>query len=77
MISIDAQSCVSEPITANPDNSERCSNPFCPHGSMNTKQGKKFCCDRCRLDGYILRRAKAMLDEVGITAFAAILERTP
>ena len=75
MISIDAQSCVIEPLTANPDRSERCSNPFCQHGSMNAKQGKKFCCDRCRLDGNVLRRARAMLEEVGIVGFNAILQR--
>ena len=25
---------------------------------MNAKQGKKFCCDRCRMNGYVLRRAR-------------------
>ena len=73
---VDAQSCAVQPLTANPDRSERCSNPFCHHGSMNAKQGKKFCCDRCRMDGYVLRRAKAMLDEVGALEFDAILQRT-
>jgi hypothetical protein len=33
---------------------------------MTGKQGKKFCCDRCRMDGYVLRRVKAMLDEVAL-----------
>ena len=71
----DVQSCVSEPLTANPDRSERCCNPICQHGRMNANQGKKFCCDRCRLDGYVLRRARAMLEEVGIVEFNAILQR--
>jgi hypothetical protein len=43
---------------------------------MNAMQGKKFCCDRCRMDGYVLRRAKAMLDEVGIVELNAILQKT-
>jgi hypothetical protein len=72
----DAQSFVSEPLTANQDNSERCGNPFCPNGTMAAKQGKKFCCDRCRMDGYVLRRARAMMDEVGIVEFNDILQRT-
>ena len=75
MTSIDAQSCASEPLTGNPDSSGRCGNPFCQHGSMNAKHGKKFCSDRCRLDGYVLRRAKAMVDEFGIVVVNAILQR--
>lgn len=43
---------------------------------MNAKHGKKFCCDRCRMGGYVLRRAKTMLEEVGIMEFNAILQRT-
>ena len=37
---------------------------------MDAKQGKKFCSN-----GYVLRRAKAMLDEVGIVEFNAILQK--
>jgi hypothetical protein len=36
---------------------------------MIGKHGKKFCTDRCRMDGYVLRRAKAMIQEVGIIEF--------
>ena len=72
----DAQSFVSEALTANHDSSERCLNPFCHDGRMDAKRGKKFCCDRCRMDGYVLRRARAMLDEVGIVELNAILQRT-
>jgi hypothetical protein len=36
---------------------------------------KLACSDRCRMDRYVLRRAKAMLDEVGIAEFNAILQR--
>ena len=52
----DVQSCVSEPLTANPDRSERCCNPICQHGRMNAS-------------------ARAMLEEVGIVEFNAILQR--
>jgi hypothetical protein len=40
-------------------------------------QGKhgRYCCDRCRTDGYVLRRAKAMIAEVGIIEFNEMLER--
>lgn len=34
---------------------------------------KLSCSNRCRLDRYVLRRAKAMLDEVGIVELNAIL----
>lgn len=39
-------------------------------------QGKhgRFCSDRCRMDGYVLRRAKAMIAEVGIIQFNEMLE---
>jgi hypothetical protein len=30
----------------------------------------------CRMDRYVLRRARAMLDEVGIVEFNAILQKT-
>jgi hypothetical protein len=59
MVKLDAQSCASQRLTANLDSSERCANPFRDRGSMCFKQGKKFCCDRCRMDGYVLRRARA------------------
>jgi hypothetical protein len=59
----------------NPDSSERCANrPFC-NSPVISRPGKKYCSDRCRLDGYVLRRAKAMLDEVGAVEFNAILQR--
>ena len=70
----DTLPCVSEPLTANLDSSERCANrPFCK-SPVISRPGKKYCCDRCRLDGYVLRRARAMLDEVGIVELNAILQ---
>jgi hypothetical protein len=75
MSQADTISLVSEPLTANLDSSERCANrPF--KSPVITRPGKKYCSDRCRLDGYVLRRARAMLDEVGIVELNAILQRT-
>jgi hypothetical protein len=62
-----------EPLTAKCGHSERCSNPFC-NAPMEAKKRKRFCSDRCRMDGYVLRRAAQMLDQVGIVRFNAILK---
>lgn len=57
----------------------RCANPFCESvvesKSPRAKHGR-YCSDRCRMDGYALRRAKAMLDKVGIIEFHRLLEQT-
>ena len=75
---VDAQSCAAQPLTEFQGHPERCSNPFC-NAPMATKNKhapvKLFCCDRCRMDGYVLRRARAMLDEIGAVQFNAILKR--
>ena len=75
---VDAQSCVSEPLTEFQVHPQRCSNPFCD-APMTAKDKhapvKVACSDRCRMDRYVLRRAKAMLDEVGTVEFNAILQR--
>jgi hypothetical protein len=42
---------------------------------MAGKHGKKSCSDRCRMDGYVLRRAKAMLAEVGVIQFHELLDQ--
>jgi hypothetical protein len=64
----------SEPLTENGAHSERCLNPFCKV-EMQAKSGKKYCCDHCRMDGYVLRRAKAMMDEVGLIEFHERVDR--
>ena len=68
------QSCDSEPLTAEQSGFEPCANPFCKI-LMTVRSGKRFCSDRCRMDGYVLRRVKAMVDKVGIINFNSILER--
>ena len=67
------RSCDSEPLTAEQSGFEPCGNPFCKT-SMTVKSGKKFCSDQCRMDGYVLRRAKALLDKVGILRFHTLLD---
>jgi len=69
----EAQSFTSAPLTDNGGHSERCGNPFCQN-AMKARTGKKFRGDRCRMDGYVLRRAKEMIDRVGIVKFNSILE---
>jgi hypothetical protein len=76
MSQADTISPVSEPLTANLDSSERCTNrPFCK-SPVISRPGKKYCSDRCRLDGHILRRAREMVDEIGIVEFNDILQGT-
>jgi hypothetical protein len=58
----------SEPLTVNGGQSERCFNPFC-NAPMTARSGKTYCSDRCRTDGYVLRRAKAMIKQVGVITF--------
>jgi hypothetical protein len=55
-------------LTAKQSAFDRCANPFC-NAAMEAKPGKKYCSDRCRMDAYALRRAKALLDKVGIVEF--------
>jgi hypothetical protein len=70
----DMESFVNQPLTASNGHSDECQNPFC-HRPMTGRQRKKFCCDRCRMDGYVLRRAKAMLAEVGVIEFHERVDR--
>jgi hypothetical protein len=37
----------------------------------------KFCSDRCKMDGYVLRRAREMLNQVGLVEFNVILKDFP
>jgi hypothetical protein len=73
----DAQSCVIEPLTEFQVHPQRCSNPF-RHAPMTAKNKhapvKLACSDRYRMNRSVLRRARAMLDQVGIVEFNAILQ---
>ncbi len=67
------KSCVSEPLTAEGHGFKPCDNPFCKTPT-EAKSGKRFCSDRCRMDGYALRRVNALLDRVGVIEFHRILD---
>ena len=43
-----------------------------PDGWRRTK--RRYCSNRCKLDGYALRRAKALLNKVGIVRFHTLLD---
>ena len=44
-----------------------------PDGWRMTK--RRYCSNRCKLDGYALRRAKALLNRVGIISFHVLLDQ--
>ena len=47
---------------------ERCANPFCDGVAKRSPRGKhgRYCSDHCRLDGYVLRRVKTMIDRKSV-----------
>ena len=77
MARTDATSLDDRALTQSIGHSHPCGNPFCK-GVVEIKSPKgkhgRYCSDRCRMDGYVIRRAKAMLAEVGIVEFNRILE---
>jgi hypothetical protein len=64
-LKVDDQSFASEPLTVKQGGFKPYANPFYKV-PMVMKTGKKFCSDRCRLDGNALRRAKALLRNVDL-----------
>jgi hypothetical protein len=56
---------------------ERCANPFCDKQREIKPRGQhgRYCSDQCRTDGYALRRAKALLNKVGIIRFHELLDQ--
>ena len=64
----------SEPLTADQSGFEPCGNPFC-NLLMTVRPGKKYCSDQCRMDGYVLRRVKVLLDKVGVVRFHTLLDQ--
>ena len=66
MSSVAARSFDIQSLTTSSGQSDACQNPFCksvieplPDGWRRTK--RRYCSNRCKLDGYALRRAKALL----------------
>ena len=80
MSSTALQSCATKSLTTSSGHSDACQNPFCksviealPDGWRRTK--RRYCSNRCKLDGYALRRAKALLDRIGVVEFHALLDQ--
>ena len=68
--------CAIEPLTATSEDSQRCGNPFCAEAiTIKSQRGKLYCCDHCRMDGYALKRAKALLNRVGVIRFHELMDR--
>lgn len=58
--------------------SQRCGNPFCKAlVNIKSPRGKhgRYCSPRCRMDGYALRRAKTLLNRVGVIRFHTLLDK--
>ena len=77
MISADATSCARTALTHIQNDSGRCANPFCDKQRESKPRGKhgRYCSGRCRMDGYVLRRVKVLLDKVGIIRFHELLDQ--
>jgi hypothetical protein len=77
MSSTEPRKCASTALTHIQNDSGRCANPFCDKQREIKPRGKhgRYCCDQCRMDGYALRRAKALLNKVGIIEFHVLLDQ--
>ena len=80
MSSAALQSCVVQSLTTSSGQSDTCQNPFSksiiealPDGWRRTK--RRYCSNRCKLDGYTLRRVKVLLNRVGIVRFHDLLDQ--
>lgn len=75
MSSTEPRTCARTALTHIQNDSGRYANPFCDKQRETKPRGKhgRYCCDQCRMDGYALRRAKALLDKVGIVRFHELL----
>jgi hypothetical protein len=80
MSSAAAQSCATKSLTTSSGQSDTCGNPFCnstieplPDGWRRT--ARRYCSNTCRMDGYALRRVRALLNKVGIVTVHDLLDR--
>ncbi len=56
---------------------QSCANPFCKAPvNIKSPRGKhgRYCSDHCRMDGYALKRAKALLNRVGVIRFHTLMD---
>lgn len=73
MSSASVQRFDNEPLTDNGGQSERCANPLC-RKQMRARKGKKVCSDPCRMEVYVLRRAREMRNRLGIVKFNSMID---
>jgi len=76
MTTTESATCARTALTQLNGHSDRCANPFCEGVARRSARGKhgRYCSDRCRMDGYALRRVKALLDRVGVIEFHRLLD---
>ena len=66
--------CVTTALTQLNGHSQRCANPFCKAPfNIKSPRGKhgRYCSDHCRMDGYALKRAKALLTGLASSGFTS------
>jgi hypothetical protein len=73
MSSTDRDPCLKEALTL--DGRPSCASPFCDGRAKQIRKHGRYCSDHCRMDGYALRRAKALLNKVGTVEFRRLLDR--
>ena len=57
--------------------SQSCANPFCKAPvNIKSPRGKhgRYCSYQCRMDGYALKRAKALIAKFGVIRFHELLD---
>jgi hypothetical protein len=59
--------------------SEKCQNPLCSKTIEPLQRGwrrtqRRFCSNRCKIDGWVIRRTSEILKQVGMVKFLEILE---
>jgi len=74
--SAEPRTCARTALTHIQNDSGRCANSFCDKQREIKPRGAhgRYCSPACRLDGYSLRRAKVLLDNVGIIEFHRLLD---
>ena len=72
----DHTECARTALTHIQNGFERCGNPFCDRQREIKPRGKhgRYCSAPCRMDGYALKRAKALLNRVGIIRFHELMD---
>jgi hypothetical protein len=59
---------------------QTCASPLCTEQFEQSGMRinpRRYCSERCRQDVWILKRAKQMVDHVGVISFHVILDKVP